>query len=353
MGTTFSRILFLLLFFYFSSNSQVCDSIKHSCGSTFDKSPAGIMIGHPHPKGVWMLSYRFMFMNMNDLLENGIRVDQRQIFNSYLMAPSEMQMQMHMLMIMYGISARFSVMAMANYQAQAMHMDMFSSVDHSHVDPDGQHNHDGMHASTHGLSDTKLTFIFKALERTEHRILASIGFSIPTGIISKTGDSNSMFPGLRQAYMMQNGTGTVDIQPGITYLLDQKKWSVGFQAFYTIRPYKNKYLYRYGNELELNVWLARQLGSSFSASLRSLNLVSGAISGADPGLYVFSEPATNPVNYGGFKSALLAGLNLHIPQSFLPSQKIGLEAGRCLFQRGKGIQLASRWNININWTLTF
>ena len=42
-----------------------------------------------------------------------------------------------------------------------------------------------------------------------------------------------MFPGFRQAYMMRNGTGTVDIQPGVTYLYDLMNWSLGVQANYT------------------------------------------------------------------------------------------------------------------------
>jgi hypothetical protein len=354
MFTEFRKVLLVVFsFLAFTAQSQVCDSLQGSCCTTMDRSPAGIMVGHPHPGGGWMVSYRFMFMDMKGLLDQGKKVGNEQVFNTYFMAPTTMQMQMHMLMVMYGISPSFTIMAMANYQAQSMDMDMFSMGTHNHADMIGQVDHLGMHAGTSGFSDTKLMLVYKALDRIEHRILTSLGLSLPTGSISKVGDSDAMFPGFRQAYMMQNGTGTVDIQPGVTYLYDLMDWSLGVQANYTIRPYKNKYNYRYGNELELNVWGARQIGSKLSLTLRSQNLLAGAISGSDNNLYLYSEPGTNPANYGGFRSNLLGGINLHLPEAILPKQKFGAEVGGAVYQRGNGIQMANKWCINANWTLSF
>src|SRR4051812_4088464 len=51
----------------FKSHGQSCDSLQCHCDE-YDMNPSGIMIGHNHPKGSWMLSYRFMFMQMNDNL---------------------------------------------------------------------------------------------------------------------------------------------------------------------------------------------------------------------------------------------------------------------------------------------
>ena len=333
--------------------SQSCDSARVCTCDGEDRSPAGLMFGHHHASNSWMVSYRFMFMDMNQLAQGRQGITSETAFNTYLMAPTTMQMQMHMLMVMYGISPSFTVMGMANFVGQTMDMEMYAMAMHHHEDMVGTGDMLTMNSASLGFSDTRFMLLYHAYDDMRSRIVPSLGISIPTGSIGKRDEAMAVYFNSRMPYMMQLGTGTVDIQPGLTYLFDTENWSAGAQAYYTIRPYKNKWGYRWGNELEVNVWAGRQIWNWLSLNIRSQTLASGTIKGMDSGLYAYQEPGTNPINYGGFRSNLFGGVNFHLPQKLLPKQKFGVEFGGPVYQNNNGIQLRNKWGINASWTITF
>ena len=47
-------------------SSQICES---SCCNNEVALPAGVMLGHVHSKGEWMLSYRYMNMAMKGIYQ--------------------------------------------------------------------------------------------------------------------------------------------------------------------------------------------------------------------------------------------------------------------------------------------
>ena len=64
-----------------------------------------------------------------------------------------------------------------------------------------------------------------------HHLHANVGLSFPTGSINER-DKNPMSMGnnVRLPYPMQNGSGTYDFLPGLTYIGKQEVWSWGAQA---------------------------------------------------------------------------------------------------------------------------
>src|SRR5882762_4898775 len=78
-----------------ATDAMVCEKGGCCCGN--DPTPAGVMISHVHLKNEWMISYRFMGMNMSGTNSGTERISQDKVLNSYFASPTLMQMNMHML----------------------------------------------------------------------------------------------------------------------------------------------------------------------------------------------------------------------------------------------------------------
>ncbi|HXU28690.1 MAG TPA: hypothetical protein VN698_15785, partial [Bacteroidia bacterium] len=186
-------------------DSTQCSS---NCCNPDAVAPAGIMTDHVHEKGKFAIAYSYMNMTMQGNQMGTKSVSDATIFNNYMMATNRMNMQMHMLMPMYGLTDRFTVMAMLSYNINNMSM---------HMMPMQSMNMPGMTMTDYksmptkmnssGLGDTKIYALYNVLPSCNHRLVAGLGLSLPTGNIRVKGatmQSNSdVLP-----YCMQLGTGT-------------------------------------------------------------------------------------------------------------------------------------------------
>jgi len=185
-------------------------------------------------------------------------------------------------------------------------------------------------------------------------LLASLGLSLPTGSIRKKGASDDMmYPAMRYPYMMQLGSGTIDVMPGITYLFTKNKFSASAQVAGTVRPFYNSQGYRLGNEAVADIWAAYKFLPWLSASLRSEATKTGAIAGYDPQVYTTMEPSAAPGNYGGESCYGFAGLNFYMNRGFLRNNRLSVEYGVPLYQSVNGIQLAARSALYAEWMIAF
>lgn len=341
-------MLLLALIATYTVSAQSDSSVACvSCICKKDATPSGVMLSHVHSKGEWMLSYRYMNMNTRGMQQNGSSISNEEIYNQYLFSSDRMQMQMHMLMAMYGISKKITLMAMFEYKQSSMNM----------VAPEGPtHTHNGMlmsgsmthHMETSGLGDMSLTALYSIINNTKHHLLLSGGISIPTGAIDNKAQTGSMYS-YNYPYMMQQGSGTWDVKPGLTYTFKGNKVMASTQLFSTIRTGYNYIGYKLGNELTFNNWIAYQWTSWLSTSLRGELMQTGMIKGSDPNLLRYGEPSENSVNSGGTMAVLYAGINTY----FLGSNKIGVEAGLPVYQKSNGIQPSLYSNINLMYSIVF
>lgn len=246
MNLRFIACTLLLLFKYNSGSAQTCDSSSGCRCTQTDLSPSGIMLGHEHAKGTWKLSYRYMNMAMNGDVSGTHPVSSAYMLNDYGILSQNMNMGMHMLMAMYGITDKLSVMTMFNYNTVSMNMNM------------GNQNFTrAMQENVFGLGDTKFYAVYKLLKRGSHILFINAGVNIPTGSITVKGNSNDlMYPNEQLPYMMQLGSGTVDLMPGATYLIKQGNFATSIQITSVIRPFNNSLDYHFGNELSLTAWAA-------------------------------------------------------------------------------------------------
>ena len=107
---------------------------KGSGVNALDHAPIGVMGDHRHAKGEWMVSYRYMHMDMagaqigtNDVDADTIAttIPNRFFGNpgqppTLRIVPTEMRMGMHMAGMMYGLNDTITLMAMVNYVTKEM-----------------------------------------------------------------------------------------------------------------------------------------------------------------------------------------------------------------------------------------
>ncbi|MEF9437847.1 MAG: hypothetical protein L0922_03550 [Candidatus Mariimomonas ferrooxydans] len=80
---------------------EMHDMAKHQMGAG---EPVGVMGGHIHHTGSWMLSYRYMYMGMDGNRDGTDSVSTGDVLQDFMVTPTEMSMQMHMLGIMHSPS---------------------------------------------------------------------------------------------------------------------------------------------------------------------------------------------------------------------------------------------------------
>jgi hypothetical protein len=328
---------------------DTAQSCEEMCSCATDLAPAGIMMSTVHAKNQWMLSYRYMYMGMGAMQSGTEAISNETVYNQYLMTSNKMQMHMHMLMGMYGLCSKLTLMAMLHYQASAMHMEMFAAGSHNH----GTQANPSDLQGARGLGDLKLSAMYEVLNLKQNRLYVALGVGLPTGSTNIKGAENSMYPNKILPYNMQTGSGSVEIQPSLGYVYTINDWNFGTQIHANIRTGYNKVGYKLGNELAATTWAAYQWAYNFSSSVRLGYATLGAIQGANSTVYTWSEPATNPQNYGGTQVQAYIGSNYFIRAGLLKNQKIGLEYGLPLYQNLNGIQMRAKSALNVSWSMAF
>ncbi len=302
-------------------------------------APIGVMGDHTHKAGEWMLSYRYMFMEMEGNRSGTNQLTHQEVLNQgFMVTPTSMSMEMHMLGAMYAPSDQLTLMAMVP----------FTSFTMDHLTRMG-----GMFTTeTEGLGDIRLSSLLKIYEDDSQSIHLNAGLSIPTGSITERGNTpagaNSKLP-----YPMQLGSGTFDLLPGITYLTQSDNWSWGAQLSGTIRLGQNDEGYTLGDRLNGTLWAARQWNHWLSTSIRIKASKWDNIDGADTDLNPNMIPTANTALRGGERIDALLGLNIVIPSGPLAGHRLAVEAGAPIYQSLNGPQLETDWLMTIGWQLAW
>jgi hypothetical protein len=298
--------------------------------------PVGVMGEHTHNAGEWMFSYRFMFMSMDGIRNGTDDLSTDEVLGNFMEAPLDMDVEVHMFGIMFAPTDNLTLMGMIPYVRKTM----------NHVTRDGSR----FKTKSEGIGDIRLTALYKFFDRGGHRLHFNGGISLPSGSIDEK-DTTPAGKDQQLPYPMQNGSGTVDLLPGVTYLGQYGEWSWGAQIAGTIRLGKNDRDYRLGNRLDSTLWGARNWFNWFSTSLRFRYQVWGNIKGEDPVLNPQMVPTADPDRQGGSRVDSLFGINFYVPKGprLIRGQRLAVEVGFPIYQNLDGPQLETDWNITFGW----
>ena len=300
-------------------------------------------IHHVHKAGSWMVDYRFMRMDMRQMLAGSNNVQTSSVakrgsvfINSaggnYMMAPTKMSMDMHMLMAMYAQSDALSWMVMANYLDNRMDMLAMSGVTSQ--------------MSAKGMGDGEITVMYKLHHEKSRQLLVNLGLSLPIGKITNS-NAQGMLP-----YQMQLGSGSWDLKPSITYRDGSGILGWGAQGSYIYRTAKNSQDYALGDRAEAQLWLKVNPLKSGAVTLRLSYADWQKIDGRAKGMTMMQRnmsPLFDTVNSGGRRMDLSLGYS----HMFGSGHMIGVEYGRPLLQDLNGVQMKAYQMLSASWQVMF
>lgn len=324
-----------------------------------EHAPIGVMGDHTHHKGEWMISYRYMHMDMDDNYDGSSSISRNDIFaKGYMVAPSKMTMEMHMLGLMYAPTHDFTLMLMLPYVKKSMDLVMRPMMMNGMMG-----NMNGMMmgptkftTKSSGIGDVKLTGLVKIYDTDTHDIHLNLGMSFPTGSIDER-DDTAMQQNAKLPYPMQNGSGTYDLLLGITYTgrTGPLDYSWGAQGNAVVRLGDNDNDYRLGNRYNLTAWAAKHWAPWFNTSIRINGEHWDDIHGEDDDLRMAKNmvPTADPDNQGGSRIDLSLGLNFHVQEGALTDHRFAIEYGMPIYQDLNGPQMATNWTLTAGWQLSF
>ncbi|WP_298913082.1 hypothetical protein [uncultured Algimonas sp.] len=329
-----------------------------------DHAPIGVMADHRHGAGEFMLSYRFMTMDMDGNRQGTDPISPEAIATTVpnrlagqpmqpptlRVVPTDMRMDMHMVGAMYGLSDRITLMAMGSYLDNSMNHLTFAG-------PTGPTVRGGFETGSRGFGDTTLSAIV-GLDDGSHKsrqVNLVLGLSVPTGSNTQTDQvlaPTGMTPTLRLPYPMQLGSSTWDAKPAISYLDRNGRFGWGGQLSARVPLERNAKGYRFGSRGEATAWVAYEPAPWISGSLRMKGATQGRINGEDP---VLRAPVqtTDPRNQGGETLDLLFGVNLAAQTGALRGHRLGAELGLPLHRDLNGVQLETDMTLTLGWQYAF
>ena len=290
-------------------------------------APISVMGDHMHKMGEWMVSYRYMSMEMEGLLKGSDSVAPTMMATGLMgnMLPTEMTMDMHMFGTMYAISNKWTLMGMLNYLDNEMMQMPMGTMESS------------------GISDVKIAGLYDLAQwDSGRRMHLNLGLSLPTGSIDEKHTNGSTL-----GYGMQLGSGTYDFHPAITYLAQTENYSYGAQLGGILRIGENDQDYTLGNKFEAALWGARKITDSLSASAKFDYSSQSEVDGKDTRMNEAMSPALDPKSQGRDITTFGLGLNYYFQNGGLSGHRLAAEWETPIDQKVNGVQL----ELNSVWTL--
>jgi len=306
-------------------------------------------------KGMWMVSYRYMRMEMEDNLIGTDNVSPEEIVTTVpnrffgmpgqpptlRVVPTEMTTEMHMFAAMYAPTDRLTLMGMVPYVDKSMKHVTF-------MGPAGTTRLGTFTTESRGLGDIKLMGLFRAYDSGVHRVHLNAGLSLPTGSVDEEDDvlaPNGARPTLRLPYPMQLGSGTYDLMPGVTYR--GRSGGVGWGAQYMAALRlggDNDEDYSLGDIHQVTGWGSYSWMPAVSVSLRVTARTVDGIDGIDPKIVAPVQTA-NPAFQGGDRVDIGLGVNFSGQKGAWRGLRLGVELGLPVDQDLNGPQLESDWTL--------
>lgn len=301
-------------------------------------APIGIMGDHLHHKGGFMVSLRYMTMQMDGNISGSKSVDNMTIFQDYMVAPQSMRMDMLMIGVMYAPTDKLTLMLMQNMLSKEMQLQTRMGMEFS--------------TESTGLGDLKIGALYGLMSKVNSSIHINASVSLPTGSITIK-DDTPMENGVRLPYPMQLGSGTVDLIGSATYKGSSELFSWGAQPLVTIRTDTNSEGYQWGNEYVLNAWLSFKLTNWMSIATQLTGKTQEELSGADDQLNPMMITTADTDNTGFTKFHSSLGLNFSFgDRDFFRDLKAGISYGIPIYQNVKGYQMNDQSNLNLGLRLS-
>jgi hypothetical protein len=315
--------------------------------------PIGVTGDHMHKKGDFMISYRYMHMDMGGIQNKGSNITANLVASTVTnrfsdfsdqpatlrVVPTAMNTHIHMFGGMYAPTDKLTLMAMGSHVEKKMKLTTYKGASGTEVK-------DAFTTQSSGWGDLKLLGLIKLFSKDQHHVHLTLGSILPTGSTSETDQvltPMGMRPTKRLPYGMQLGSGNYGILNGLTYYGSYHQYTWGGQ--YSGTEFLGKHNgYKKGQQREATIWGSFSPTESVSTSARLKYRYEGQIKGIDPSIVLPTQTA-NPDYYGGDVITMLVGLNWLCQSGSFKGVRVALEAGLPLLQELNGIQLKQNFSL--------
>ena len=322
--------LFTLLCFLSISFSTFAHDGNWTATRPDGHAPVSVMGDHMHKMGEWMVSYRYMTMDMEGLLKGSNSVAPTMATTGFMtnMLPKTMTMDMHMFGAMHAISDKWTLMGMVNYLDNEMTMQSGTAME------------------TSGLGDLKLGGLYDLASWNDgRRAHLNLGLSLPAGDIDERKTNGDIMP-----YGMQLGSGTWDFHPSLTLLGQSDDYSWGAQVGSIFRLGDNNRDYSLGDRFETTLWGARKMSDSLSVSAKVDYSSQSEIDGQDKEVTNGMKnmtPSYDTAHQGRDLTTFGLGINYYCRNGALKGHRLAAEWETPISQNVNGVQL----ELDSVWTL--
>ncbi|MHC4846295.1 MAG: transporter [Planctomycetota bacterium] len=294
--------------------------------------PGSVLGAHTHNAGDFMVGITTSLMSMEGSMDGTDEISHAEILGMYDTVHTGMDVRTTMVSLMHAPTDDTTLMVMIpKIRKETRHRDM-----------------DGAFTSVaEGIGDVQFHALHVFHREGAHRFHFDAGVSAPTGSIDEGSG------GMRDHYMQQLGSGTVDLMPGITYLGETEDWAWGTQLNMVVRLGENKHDYALGNRYGLTSWIMRRLQENLAVSLRLNAQHWGNVKGADPALDKTAISENDPQHQGGDRVDALVGLTFYGTDGALEDHRIEFEMGWPVYQNLDGPQMQTDFIGMLSWKVVF
>lgn len=300
--------------------------------------PANVLGSHIHPKGEWMIGYRYMFMDMHGNRDGEDRLAIVEVLQEFPITPTSMTTESHMFELMAGVTDRVTFMVMIPY--------LRKSMDHA-TRAGGRFT-----TTSEGIGDVRLMSHVVLSHRGPHWWLFTPAISFPSGSIEARDDTPAG-PDQKLPYPMQLGSGSIDVGASLNYLYQGPRWLLGFHAMGRFATETNDNGYKVGDRYHGSLFAALKLSDRFALSWRLDGSKVENYDGADPDLDRRIVHTADPERRAGERIDVMLGLNFYFAGREKGGNRLLLEGGVPVFQSLEGPQLENDLTLNLSWQWTF
>ncbi|MES1213066.1 MAG: transporter [Singulisphaera sp.] len=297
-------------------------------------APVGVTQDATLHTGQFLFSYRFNYQSFNDNFVGTHKVSDAAVGAAYPFTPTHMETNRNLLILQYGVTEDLTIFGQLPFQ-------------HSNLDYTQTGGADYRTGFTEP-ADITISGMYVLWRGNRQQIHLNAGMNFPVGFL----DSQREVPSPTEPnlpYIIRTGSGTYDLLPGLTYRGQTDAATWGVQSIGVVRTGSNRLDYRLGDRVDLTGWYARRFGERLSASFRLDWQWWDGVRNADPRLDQALSPTNDPLLQGGNRLDVLFGLNLFLPDTRLPGQRLSIEAGAPAFQNLHGPQLGTNWLMTAGW----
>lgn len=317
-------------------------------------APIGVMGDHVHSAGEFMVSYRYMRMEMS-----GNRIGRDDVSPEFIVqnvpnrfdgpatlrvVPTEMTMEMHMLGMMYGWNDTVTLMAMLPVVANSMQHLTFQGMS-------GANRLGTFETSSEGIGDIGLSALFRLHDDGNQLLVGRLGLRAPTGSVDETAQVLTPMntrPTLRMPYPMQLGSGTYAVTPALTWRRYLGAASLGAQYDGVLQLGRNDEGYTLGDQHAVGAWAAYGWAPWMSTSLRARASSRERIQGVDRRIMAPIQTA-NPDFQGGDRVEAGIGVNLLGVEGALRHHRLAMEMLWPFYQDLNGPQMESDYTFTVGY----